>query len=187
MVCASAVFSADRENAAVAWGVVGVLVASGAWLLARGDLLWVTFAAVTLALAAVPAAVTRDPGTLVPAELLGVAAMPVVAAVLGAPQVIAESMAYLGVAALALLFTAELAALTPVKMPLRVAIPFVVLAALAVAGAWTVVQWLSDAYLGTGFVPDVNAAMWDLVVATVAAMVAGPAFALYFETGEVGR
>lgn len=180
MTTTSPVFSSGRANTAVGWGLVAALAVGAVAQFLDGDLLWAGFAAVTVALAVAPAAAAREPSMLVPAELLAVAALPVASSALGAPEVATQAATYLAVAALALLFTLELTAYTPVEMPPRVAVPFVVLAAMAVAGVWTVVQWLSDAYLGTAFLPGVNAAMWDLAVATGAAMVAGPVFALYF-------
>lgn len=183
MSSSSAVFPDDRANAAGSWLLVAVLAAAGVAQLLDGDLLWAGFAAVTAALAVAPVAVTRRATAIVPAELLAVAAMPVAAHAVGAPRVVTQTGTYLAVAALALLFTLELTAFTPVEMPPRVAVPFVVLAAMAVAGVWLVVRWLSDAYLGTAFLPGATAALWDLAVATGAAIVAGPVFALYFRDG----
>jgi hypothetical protein len=58
---------------------------------------------------------------------------------------------------------------------------------MATAGVWAVVQWLSDVYLGTGFVltgdPEAvveRTLMLDFVAATVAGLLAGVVFELYF-------
>jgi hypothetical protein len=186
MTTTSAVFDGGRANTAASWSLVGVLVVGVVGQFLTGELLWAGFAAVAAALAVAPAAATRRPTTVIPAELLAIAAVPVAATALDAPRVATQASTYLAVAALALVFTLELTAFTPVEMPPRVAVPFVVLAAMAVAGVWTVVRWLSDAYLGTAFLPGVNAALWDLAVATGAAMVAGPVFALYFREDDPG-
>ena len=64
---------------------------------------------------------------------------------------------------------------------------FVVITTMAAAGLWAVGQWLSDLYLGTGFLlgrgteEEVEAAlMWDFVAATVAGLAAGVLFEFYF-------
>ncbi len=192
MAPSSAVFTRDRWNAGVVYGAVAVLAVGGGWQLLQGDLLWVAFAAFALALVLAPAVAFRDPYALVPGELAALAAVPVVAAALGAGSLVTQATTYLAVVALALVFTVELTAFTPVEMPLHVAVPFVVLSAMAVAGVWMVVQWLSDVYLGTAFVPSVPDAMWEFAVATGAAVVAGPVVAAYFDVdgapgGDVGQ
>lgn len=184
MAPASAVFSGDHENAAVVYGAAAVLAAGGGWQFARGDLLWAAFAAFALALAFAPTLAARDPFTLVPGEFVAVAAVPVVAGVFGAGPAVTQAATYAAVAALALLFTVELTAFTPVEMPLRVAVPFVVLSAMAVAGAWMVVQWLSDVSLGTTFVRGVPDVMWEFAVATGVAAVTAPALVAYVDPDD---
>jgi hypothetical protein len=57
---------------------------------------------------------------------------------------------------------------------------FVVLVTMATAGVWTVVQYASDVWFGTALVGTKTTLMWDLVLATAVAVVAGPALAVYF-------
>lgn len=181
MAPSSVVFSRDRSNAGVVYATAAVLVVIGGLQFARGELLWVAFAAFALVLALAPTVAARDPYLVVPGELVALAAVPVAVSVLDAGSLATQVTTYLAVAALALLLTVELTAFTPVEMPLRVAIPFVVLSAMAVAGAWMVVQWLSDAYLGTALVEGVPDVMWEFAVATGVGLVAGPALAVYFD------
>ncbi len=93
---------------------------------------------------------------------------------------------YLAVAAIALIVAVELDVFTPVRMNHSFAVFFVVIATMAAAGVWAVVQWLSDLYLGTRLLlngrPEhvVEAGlMWDFVAATVAGIGAGVVFAYY--------
>jgi hypothetical protein len=184
MTPSSAVFARDRWNAIVVYATAAVLVVLGGLQLGRDELLWVAFAAFALVLALAPTVATRDPYRVVPGELAALAAVPVVVSVLDAGSLVTQVTTYLAVVALALLFTVELATFTPVEMPLRVAVPFVVPSAMAVAGAWMVVQWLSDRYLGTTLVGSVPGVMWEFAVATAAAAVAGPAVAVYFNPDD---
>jgi hypothetical protein len=101
--------------------------------------------------------------------------------------------AYLSVAAVALVIAVELDVFTPVRMTTWFAVFFVGIATMAAAGGWAVIQWLSDVYLGTTLVyptpPPVpeavdqaalEALMWDFVAATIAGLLAGVVFAIYF-------
>jgi len=86
---------------------------------------------------------------------------------------------HFSVAALALIVAVELHAFTPVKMTHWFAVLFVV-ATIATAGAWTVVQWLSDVYLGTAFIESEHRPMRDFVAATAVGIGAGVVFEWYF-------
>jgi len=87
---------------------------------------------------------------------------------------------YLSVAALALVVAVELHVFTPVEMTYWFAVLFVVVATIATAGVWAVVQWLSDIYLGTTFIHSEHRLMWDFVAATVVGVIAGVVFEWYF-------
>jgi hypothetical protein len=87
---------------------------------------------------------------------------------------------YLSAAALALIVAVELHAFTTVEMNHRFAVLFVVVATIATAGVWAVVQWLSDVYLGTAFLHSEHRLVWDFVAATVIGGMAGVVFEWYF-------
>jgi hypothetical protein len=64
---------------------------------------------------------------------------------------------------------------------------FVAIATVATAGLWAEMRWLSDILFGTSLMLDgrpehviETALMWDFVAATVAGVVAGVLFELYF-------
>lgn len=178
----------ERLNAVISWLLVGfvALVAVASFL--RGQLLWGIFTAVVVGLALVPAAAYRDPSVMLPWEVLLVAALPVLVRAIPAAPVPAEIATHLSVAALALVVAVELHVFTPVRMNAWFAVLFVVVATMATAGVWAVVQWLSDLYLGTDFVldPTLSAAeqeaevMWDFVAATLGGLLAGLLFDGYF-------
>lgn len=171
----------ERRNAIAAWVLVALLSLAVLQNVFDGDLLWAGFAAVAVALALVPVAATGDRSVTVPAEVLAFAALPVLSFSLGLPSLVTQIGTYLGVVALGLLVVLSLHEFTPVEMTPWFAISFTVLTTMAVAAVWVVARWFSDQFLGTSFVTGQTAIMWDLTIATGVAVVAGPAFRLYFE------
>ena len=97
-------------------------------------------------------------------------------------------VAYLAVAALALVLAVELDAFTTVEMTPGFAVLFVVVATVATAGVWAVVRWTLDVTLGTTFLLDPSLTpvqaetrlMWEFVYSTLAGAVAGVVFEGYF-------
>jgi hypothetical protein len=183
----------ERRNAIVAWTVLGFLALAATAELLTGELLWAGFIAAVLALALVPAVTLRDRRAMLPWELLLLAALPVVGRTLVAGQTVGgltltgRVTSYLAVAAVALVVAVELDLFTPVRMNDRFAVLFVVVTTTAAAGIWAIAQWLSDLYLGTGFLlgrGDLHAVeealMWDFVAATIAGVLSGALFEFYF-------
>ncbi|MFC7167658.1 hypothetical protein [Halospeciosus flavus] len=182
----------QRTNTVLSWALVVFvgLVAVGS--LVEGDLLWTGFAVVVAALAVVPPWAYRSPRVMLPWEVLLLAALPLFGRVVATLPLATDLATYLSVAALALVVAVELDVFTPVRMNDWFAVLFVVIATMAAAGVWSLVQWLSDHFLGTHFVlprPPVtdaeeaaalNALMWDYVAATVAGLLAGVLFVWYF-------
>jgi len=176
-----------RRNAALAWvlTVFVALVAVGAALV--GQLLWAGFCAGVVALALFPPLGFRDPGVMVPWEVLALGALPVLARTFAAIPVTSRLTTHVSVAALALLVAVELDVFTTVQMTDWFAVLFVVIATMATAGTWALTQWLFDVYLGTEYMltgaPEAEierAVMWDFVAATVAGVLAGVLFEWYF-------
>ena len=183
----------ERRNAIVAWAVLGFLAVGVVAELLTGELLWAGFIAAVLVLALVPAVTLRDRRAMLPWELLLLAALPVVGRTFVAGQTVGgmtltgRVTSYLAVAAVALVVAVELDLFTPVRMNDRFAVLFVVVATTAAAGIWAIAQWLSDLYLGTGFLlgrGDLHAVeealMWDFVAATIAGVLSGALFEFYF-------
>jgi hypothetical protein len=108
------------------------------------------------------------------------AALPILGRALATLVFTSRAATYLSVAALALIVAVELHVFTPVEMTHWFAVLFVVVATIATAGVWAVVQWLSDVYLGTAFINSANRLMWDFVAATIVGGMAGIVFEWYF-------
>lgn len=182
----------QRTNALLAWLLVVfvVLVAAGSFL--EGNLLWTGFAVAVAALAVVPPVAYRNPTVMLPWEVLLLAVLPLLGHVVATLPLTSDLTTYLSVAAIALVVAVELDVFTRVRMNDWFAVLFVVIATMAAAGVWALVQWFSDLYLGTSFIqpkPPVteaeqeaalNALMWDFVAATVAGLLAGLLFVWYF-------
>lgn len=172
----------ERINAALSWLLVAFIGVAVIESVLGGDLLWAGFAIVVAGLALVPAVSYRSPRVMLPWEVLVLAILPLLGRSFATVAFTSRIATYLSVAALALIVAVELHVFTPVRMTHGFAIGFVVLATMASAGLWTVVQWLSDAYLGTAFIAGNDQAMWGFVWATVAGLAAGVIFDLYFRT-----
>lgn len=169
-----------RTNALLAWTLVGLVVAVGGASIVQGELLWALFAATLAVLAAHPAVVLRTPYAMPPWEVVFLAALPTLGRLFATTLVGGRIAAYLSVAALALLFAVNLDAFTPVQMNDTFAVLFVVVTTMAAAGVWAVVRWLADLFLGTGFIESEHALMLEFVASTVAGVLAGVVFVLYF-------
>jgi hypothetical protein len=169
-----------RVNTLLAWLLVGFVSITALGSALRGQLLWAGFALAIAVLAVVPPVAYRDVGVMLPWEVLALGALPVLARALATTLPTARVAAYLSVAALALVVAVELHVFTTVRMTAWFAVVFVVVATMATAGVWAIVQWLSDVYLGTAFIPSEEALMWDFVAATAAGVVAGVVFDRYF-------
>lgn len=187
------VLRSRRLNAGICWLLIAFLGAMAGAQAAAGELLWAGFVTTLAVLAVVPAVVYRSAWAMLPWEVLALASLPVLGRVLVVGETLfgvvltGRVVTYLAVAAVALIVAVELDVFTPVRMNYSFAVLFVVVTTMATAGVWAVVQWLSDVYLGTGFVltgdPEAvveRTLMLDFVAATVAGLLAGVVFELYF-------
>ena len=169
-----------RVNAGLGWALVAFLALVAVEEVLDDHLLWAGFAVSVGALALVPAVAHRDWAVMLPWEVLALAALPILGRALATLVFTSRVATYLSVAALALIVAVELHAFTPVEMTDWFAVLFVVVATIATAGVWAVVQWLSDVYLGTAFLHNEQRLMWDFVAATVVGGMAGVVFEWYF-------
>jgi len=188
------VFAETDRNAALAWVSLLALGLATVAAAATGSYRWLAFSAFAVTVALVPAAAVRDPTVMPPWMLLAVVAVPPLdAAVLGA-SVAGGVAVYLAVAAVALLVVVELHLFTALRMNHPFAVGLVVLTTLAVAGAWNVVQWITDLTLGTEYLTGGRSAdaanramMIDFLYAAVAGLLAGVVFDRYFQAGAGER
>jgi len=187
------VFERRRLNAVLGWLFVGVLCVTSVVAFLNGRSLWTGFTLALVALAVVPPVALRRMDAMVPWEVLALASAPALGRLLVAGQTVGgvtltgRITTYVAVAAAALILAVELDVFTAVRMNYSFAVLFVAVATVATAGLWAEVRWLSDILFGTGFLLDGRpehvievALMWDFVAATVAGVVAGVCFELYF-------
>lgn len=185
----TAVVEDDRTNAALAWVVVGALAVAAIASAVLGEPVWTGLAGVAIAIALVPAVASRDSSVMPPWEVLVLVAVPTASRFLALPDALADAATFVGIVGLAVLIVVELHVFSPMEMPPRFGAVLVVLLTMATAGLWTLVQFASDAALGTALIEGQTPLMWDMVIATVVSVLGGPLFVYYFErqTGEGGR
>jgi len=177
-----------RRNAALGWVFVVFLLGVAVESALAGELLWAGFTGAVVALSLAPPAAYRDATTMLPWEVVAMAALPVVGRALATVELTGDLATYLSVAAVALIVAVEVEVFTPVRMTYGFAIFFVVVATMATAGVWAVVRWAADVWLGTalvyepGLTPDEveRQVMVEFVFSTVAGLFAGLTFELYF-------
>jgi len=170
-----------RVDAGVAWAVTAALCVAAIVLFGRGEPDWAVFAVLVAGVATLVPVLAGDTAVTVPGELLALAALPFV---IRAAGLFPGLTAFFAAAALTLLVVVVLDAFTSLSMTPRFAAVFVVVATMAVAGAWAVVIFAADALLGTNFVTGRAELMWDLVAATGAGVVAGVGFDLYVDRSD---
>ena len=182
-----------RANAALAWLVVGFLIAVGAHEVVDGEPVWGLFVLGAAALAVIPPVAFRDPTAMLPGEVLVLASLPAIGRALvrgtavGDVPFTGRAATYLSVASVALIVAVEMDVFTPVRMNYSFAVLFVTVSTTATAGVWAVVRYASDTLFGTRLLLDgrpdhvvETALMWDFVAATVVGVGAGFLFELYF-------
>ena len=168
-----------RFNAFAAWPMIAVLAGVFVESAIDYDLL---SAAIVVGLASVvlaPTAAARDWRAMLPAELVGLALLPIlVRAVFGGE--LGTFATYVAIAALALVITVDLHMFTALRVTHWFAVVFVVMATLAAAAVWTVLRWNLDQRVGTAYLTTNDALMIEWIYVTLAGLVAGLLFDGYF-------
>ena len=168
-----------RLNALAAWAMIavlaGVLVGSALDYDLLSAVIVVGLGAVVLA----PTAAARDWRAMLPAELVGLALLPVlVRAVFGGE--LGTFATYVAIAALALVIAVDLHMFTSLRLTHWFAVAFVVMATLATAAVWTVLRWNLDQRVGTAYLTTNDALMTEYMYVTLAGIAAGLLFDGYF-------
>ncbi|WP_423997022.1 hypothetical protein [Halorubrum trapanicum] len=168
-----------RLNALAAWAMIavlaGVLVGSALDYDLLSAVIVVGLGAVVLA----PTAAARDWRAMLPAELVGLALLPVlVRAVFGGE--LGTFATYVAIAALALVIAVDLHMFTSLRLTHWFAVAFVVMATLATAAVWTVLRWNLDQRVGTAYLTTNDALMIEWIYVTLAGIAAGLLFDGYF-------
>ena len=169
-----------RVNAAIAWLLVGALVVVAITALLEFLLVRMALAAVAAFVAVAPALAERTWTRTVPWPLLLVCAIPLSVGAVEA-SLFANFVTGLSIAALGMLVVVALQSAGLVRMTPNFAVVFVVLTTMATAGFWAVGSAASTQYLGTTFVETNDELMLIFTAATLAGVVAGGLFRVYFQ------
>lgn len=178
----------SRTNALIGWMLMLFLAAIVTESVVSGDTAWAVFVGVVLLLCVLPPLVYRDTETMLPWEVITLAALPTFGRAIATFDLTSDLYLYLSVAALALIVAVELDLFTPVELTVGFAIAFVALGTIATAGAWAVLRWSMDLLLGTAFLiePGVedrvihDQLMIEFLYSAAAGLLAGLIFELYF-------
>jgi hypothetical protein len=168
-----------RINAAIAWLLVGALVAVAVTAFLEFLLVRMVLAALAALVAIAPALVSRTWTRTVPWPLLLICAIPLSIRGIGIGFFV-DFITGLSIAALGMLVVAALQSTGSVRMTPNFAVVFVVLVTMATAGFWAVGSAASAQYLGTSFVESNDDLMTIFTAATLAGGVAGGLFQVYF-------
>lgn len=177
MVTLDGLIHDERTNAAVGWLLLGIVAVDGVENLLRDVPLWGGFELLVVAVAAMPALMTREWTAMVPWPILSITAL---AVLVGTAVVPFEMTVYLAIASLAFVVVVELEAFTSVELSSRFAVGFAVLTTIALQALWTIAQFYSDQWLGTDFLRTQTELQRDFVVVTAVGFVLGVVFQWYF-------
>jgi hypothetical protein len=168
-------------NAILSWAVIGLILATGVERLLEADFLWAGLILVSVAVAVYPSVRSRSWESAMPVEMLILALLPFGAKAFGLDWIQSYTLNYLSISALALMAVAELEEYTSLESTDSFSVLLVSVTTVALAGAWAVVRWLSDIYLGTAFIESEHLLMWEFTAATFVGLVSGSLYTLYFE------
>lgn len=177
-----------RTNAVVAWLFVAFLGFVFVESIFDGDFPWALFVLGILVCCLIPPVAFRHPETMLPWEVVVLAALPTFGQAVVPALIPGKFMVYVSVAALALIVAVELDLFTEVQMTIGFAIVFVVLVTLAGAGVGAVLRWRLDLALGstTLLEPGVSDQtihddlMIEFLYSALAGVGAGVLYQLYF-------
>lgn len=173
--------SGARTNAWIGWiAVVCVTIAAAASLVLQPSI-WVGYALLLVVVIVLPAMVTRDWTTMAHWPILAVATIAVIARIAG---LYTEATGHVAIVALALVIVVELDSFTSVQLSRRFAVGLAVLTTLAIEAIWIVVQFVSDRWLGTGYLTTQTELQWDIVTVTVVSLAVGVVFYWYLTRRE---
>lgn len=173
-------FHGERSNALISWLAVAAVLVVGARALLEGRVHEVLFAATVATVALLPAIALETGRAALPWEVTAVAIAPLLAAVLAPDLWNRQLVVYAGAATIALALTLEVHALTEIRLERWLAVVFVTMLSAAIAAAWASLTWTVDLVAGTDLLASNTEAMWLLIVATVAGLLAGVCFDRYY-------
>jgi len=178
----------SRRNAMLGWVLIALLAGTAVGIGVSTGLLWSVFALSILILALLPPLAYRSSYVMLPWEVLLMAALPIVGLAIGSPRLSGRFTVYFAIAAIALVIGVELQSFTSIRFPPWFAVVLVVVATLASAALWGLLQWGFDVYAGTEYIMSQSSnaqqandeLMYEWLYSAAAGIVAGVTFALYF-------
>ncbi|ADD06737.1 uncharacterized protein Nmag_3187 [Natrialba magadii ATCC 43099] len=173
-------FHGERSNAYLSWLAIAVVLFLGIRALRAGLVHEMLFAATVVTVALVPAVVLESKRASLPWEVTGIAVVPLLVAVFAPDLWSRQLVLYAGGATIALALTLEVHALTEIRLERGLAIAFVTMVAASIAATWATLTWVQDIVAGTAVLASNTEVMWLLIAATVAGLVAGICFDLYY-------
>lgn len=173
-------FHGERSNAYLSWVAIVVVLFLGVRALLDGLVHEVLFAGTVVTVALVPVVALESTRAALPWEVTTVAVVPLLAALLAPDLWSRQVVLYAGSAAIALALTLEVHGLTEIRLERWLAVAFVTMLSASIAATWATLTWASDLVAGTAVLASNTEAMWLLITATVAGLVAGVCFDLYY-------
>lgn len=168
-------------NAALAWGCTAITTAIGVVALVSGNLTWGLTVLVVALLASLPGPLYGSLETTLPWELVG---MVLIACGWRMIEPTSEAALFAVIAGAAILIAAEIHLFTRTRLSHRFVVALVAVATAAVAGAWALLSWGADAFLGTNYITTNAELMQDLTVAAFVGIIAGFLFDVYVRYWE---
>ena len=173
-------FRDSKNNMYLSWlitlSIAAVLVES----IFDFDLLWIIFSSLMLTVICIPPLAYQNLRVTLPWEVLAIGAIPVIVRTLEISILSNQVATYFALAGLALIIAVELHVFTEIKVNHAFAVGFTVVTTLALAGIWAVIRYNLDVYMRTSFLTTNEALMHEFINATLAGMLAGVFFDVYF-------
>lgn len=174
-----------RYNTVLSWFLASMIGLVFFESLLGLDLLWVLFSGLAFVFAVVPALAYRNYQVMPPFEVLLIASIPVIVRSFNLPVLAGEVMTYISIGALALLIAVELHIFTEIKLTHGFAVGLTVISTLAIGGIWSIMRYIMDTQLGTGFLTTNEALMNEYLSVLTAGIFAGVIFDSYFRRRDI--
>ncbi|MFP9192718.1 hypothetical protein [Natronosalvus vescus] len=170
----------EKSNAYLSWVAIAVVLLIGGYAILEQLVHETLFAATVVTVALVPMIVLETRRAALPWEVTVVAVAPLLAAIAAPDLLTRQLVIYAGAAILALALTLEVHALTEVRFERWLAVTVVAMVSAAIAAIWAILTWVQDLAAGTTILAGNTELMWLLITATVAGIIAGVCFDLYY-------
>lgn len=170
-----------KTNAVLSWILTVYLGVTSLNIFLDGSLTWSLYSLSIVLLVFLPVISSRKLENMVPFEVLVLLAIPFTLKGMALGFVASHTLNYLSASTIALLLIVELDTFTSFKTNYWFSVWLVTVTTIAIAGLWAVARWLSDIYLGTGFIVSENTLMWEFAAASVTGIAAGQLFGFYFK------